>query len=131
MNEHYNNNDDDDEKILPKWFCLPYCDDCEKHREFVTTICSDHRSHRLLVTCNFCQKDFKTINNRHLTCSSCCRLIEQFLKTHSFEKLEKIPNVFNTKRRRRVYIKDDLIQKVESYFLQYWSIWPKSWGGCF
>ena len=35
MNEHYNNkNDDDEEKIIPKWFYLPYCDDCEKYREF-------------------------------------------------------------------------------------------------
>ena len=31
MNKHYHNNDDDDEKIVPKWFYLLYCDECEKY----------------------------------------------------------------------------------------------------
>ena len=53
MNEHYHNSDDGDkEKIFAKWFYLPYCDECEVYREFVDKICSHHRSHRLLITCN-------------------------------------------------------------------------------
>ena len=33
MNEHYHKIDDDnDDKIIPKWFYLPYCDECEKYR---------------------------------------------------------------------------------------------------
>ena len=89
MNEHYNNTVDDDEKIFPKWFCSPYCDECEKHTEFVKNICSHHRSHRRLVTCNYCQNDFKTVNNRQVRCSYCGRLIEQKLKTYTFEKVKK------------------------------------------
>ena len=31
MNEHYHKSVvDDDEKIIPKWFYLPYCDECER-----------------------------------------------------------------------------------------------------
>ena len=44
MNKHYHNNDDDDEKIIPTWFYLPYCDECEKYREFTNSICSHHQS---------------------------------------------------------------------------------------
>ena len=93
MNDHYSNTDDgDDEKIIPKWFYLnlSYCDDCEKYIEFVDNKCSNHQSHRLLVTCNYCQKDFKTFNNRDVRCFSCCRLIESKLKTYTFEKLKKV-----------------------------------------
>ena len=92
MNKHYPNNDDDDEeKRIPKWFYLDlhYCDECEKYIEFVDSKCSNYRSHRLLVTCNFCQKDFKTFNNRDVRCSVCCRLIERNLKTYTFDKLKK------------------------------------------
>ena len=66
MNDHHPNTDDDDEKIIPKWFYLnlSYCDDCEKYIEFVDNKCSNHQSHRLLVTCNYCQKDFKTFSTR-------------------------------------------------------------------
>ena len=43
MNGHYNkNNDDDDEKIIPKWFSLPYCDKCEKYMEFVDNKSSNY-----------------------------------------------------------------------------------------
>ena len=96
---------------------LPYCDECEKHREFVNNICSHHRLHRHLVTCNYCQNNFKTFNIRQVRCSSCCRLIEQKLKTYTFEKFKKLANVYNIKRRRRRrdYIIDDLVQKVENY----------------
>ena len=70
MNDHYPNTDDedDDEKIIPEWFYsnLSYCDDCEKYIEFVDNKCSNHQSHRLLVTCNYCQKDFKTFSTRKL-----------------------------------------------------------------
>ena len=119
MNKHYpnNNNKDDDEKIIPDWFYLnlPFCDECEKYIEFVDDVCSNKRSHRLLVTCNYCQNDFKTFNSRKVRCSLCCWLIESKLKTYAFEKLKKLANVYNIKRRRRDFIIDDLVQKVENY----------------
>ena len=120
MNKHYpNNNNDDDEKIIPDWFFLnlSYCDECEKYIDFVDDVCSNQRSHRLLVTCNYCQKDFKTFDNRKVRCSSCCRLIERKLKTYTFEKLKKLANVYNIKRRKQEFIIDDLVQKVENYTL--------------
>ena len=108
-----------EEKLIPDWFYLnsSYCDECEKYIEFVDNKCSNHRSQRLLVTCNYCQKDFKTLNNRQLRCSSCCQLIEEKLKTFTFDKLKKLANVYNIKRRRRDYIIDDLVQKVENYII--------------
>ena len=117
MNKHYNNDDDDDEKTIPGWFYLTYCDECEKHREFVKIFCFHHRSHTLLVTCTYCQKDFKTFNSRQLRCSSCCRLIEQKLKTYTFENLKEVANVYNIKRRREDDIIDELVQKVGNYIL--------------
>ena len=121
VNEHYpnNNDDDDDEKIIPDWFYsnLPYCDECEKYIKFVDNKCSSYQSHKLLVTCNYCQKDFKTFDNRKVRCSSCCRLIEGKLKTYTFEKLKKLANVYNIKRRKQDFIIDDLVQKVENYTL--------------
>ena len=43
INEHYKkNNDDDDEKTSPKWFYLPYWDECVLYREFTNNICSHH-----------------------------------------------------------------------------------------
>ena len=106
-----------EEKLIPDWFYLniPYCDECEKYIEFVDGVCSNHRSHRFLVTCNFCQNDFKTFNSRKVRCSRCCLLIESKLKTYTFEKLKKLANVYNIKRRRRDCIIDDLVQKVENY----------------
>ena len=106
-----------EEKLIPDWFYLnlPYCDECKKYIEFVDGVRSNHRSHRLLHTCNFCQNDFKTFNDRDVRCSSCCRLIESKLKTYTFDKLKKIANVYNIKRRRRDYIIDGLVQKVENY----------------
>ena len=80
MKRHYHNTDDDDEKIIPKWFYLPYCDDCEEYRKFTNNKCSQHRLQRILVTCNFCQNDFKTLSNKEVRRSSCCRLIECKLK---------------------------------------------------
>ena len=121
MNEHYpnKNDDDDDEKIIPDWFYsnLLYCDECEKYIKFVDNKCSNYQSHKLLVTCNYCQKDFKTFDNRKVRCSSCCRLIERKLKTYNFEKLKKLANVYNIKRRKQEFIIDDLVQKVETYIL--------------
>ena len=118
MNKHYPNNNDD-EKIIPDWFYLNlfYCDECKKYIEFVDGVCSNHQSHKLLVTCIYCQKDFKTFDNREVRCSSCCRLIEQKLKTFTFDKLKKLANVYNIKRRKQEYIIDDLVQKVENYIL--------------
>ena len=108
-----------EEKLIPGWFYLnlPYCDEGEKYIEFVDGVCSNYRSHKLLVTCNYCQKDFETIDNRKVRCSFCCRLIEQKLKTFTFEKLKKLAFVYNIKRRKQEYIIDDLVQKVENYIL--------------
>ena len=119
MNKHYNYNDDVDEKIIPKRFYLklPYCDECEKYIEFVDNKCSNHRSHRLLVTCNYCQNDFKTFYNRDVRCSSCCRLFQRKLKTYTFDKLRRFANVYNIKRRKQEYTIADLVQKVEIYIL--------------
>ena len=104
-------------KIIPKWFNLnlPFCDECEKNIEFVDNKSSNYRSHRLLVICNYCQKDFKTFNNRDVRCSSCCRSNEGKLKTYTFEKFKKLANVYNIKRRKQEYIIDDFVQKVENY----------------
>ena len=101
-----------EQKMIPEWFYLNllYCDECEKYIEFVDNKCSNHRSHRLLVTCNYCQNDFKTFNNRQLRCSSCCRSIEQKGKTYTFEKIKKLANVYIIKRRRTDYMIDDLVQ---------------------
>ena len=118
MNNHYHNTDySDDEKIVPKWFFLnlPYCDECKNYIEFVDNKCSNHRSHRLLVTCNYCQNDFKTFNIRQVRCPSCCRLIERKLKTYTFDKLIKLASVYNIKRRKQEYIIDDSVQKVKKY----------------
>ena len=112
MNKHYPNNGDDDEKIIPNWL---YCDECEKYIEFVDNKCSNHRSHRLLVTCNYCQNNFKTFNNREVRCSVCCRSIERNLKTYIFDKLKKLALVYNIKRIKTDYMIDDLVQEVENY----------------
>ena len=110
-------NDIIEEKLTPDWFYLnlPYCDECKKYIEFVDGICSNHQSHRLLVTCNYCQNDFKTFNNRKVRCPLCCLLIESKLKTYTFENLKKLAVVYNIKRRKQEYIIDDLKQKVENY----------------
>ena len=120
INDHYPNTDkNDDERIIPKWFYLNlhYCDECKKYIEFVDDVCSNYQSHKLVVTCNYCQKDFKTFDNRKVRCSSCSQSIEQKLKTYTFEKLKKLANVYNIKRRKQEFIIDDLVQKVENYFL--------------
>ena len=110
-------NDIIEEKLIPDWFYLnlPYCDECKKYIEFVDGICSNHQSHRLLVTCNYCQNDFKTFNSRKVRCPLCCLLIESKLKTYTFEKLKKLVVVYNIKRRKQEYIIDDLVQKFENY----------------
>ena len=119
INKHYPRTDNNNnvEKLIPDWFYLnlPYCGECEKYIKFVDGVCSDYRSHRLLVTCNYCQNEFKTFKIRDVRCSSCCRLIERKLKTYTFEKLKKLANVYNIKRRKQEYIIDDLVQKVENY----------------
>ena len=108
-----------EEKLIPDWFYLnlPYCDECEKYIEFVDNKYSNYWSHRLLVTNNYCQNNFKTFNNRDVRCSSCFRLIERKLKTYIFEKLKKLANVYDTKRRKQEYIIDDLVRKVENYII--------------
>ena len=106
-----------EEKLIPDWFFLnlPYHDEFEKYIEFVDGVCSNHQSHRLLVICNSCQKDFKTYSNRQVRCSSCCRSIEQKLKTFTFEKLKKLALVYTIKRRKQEYIIDGLVQEFENY----------------
>ena len=118
VNKHYPNNNDD-EKIIPDWFYLnlPYCYECKKYIEFADGVCSNYRSHKLLVTCNYCQKDFKTFNDRQVRCSVCCRSIERKLKTYTFEKLKKLASVYNIKRRKQEFIIDDLVQNVENYII--------------
>ena len=110
-------NDIIEEKLIPDWFYLnlPYCDECKNYIMFVDGLCSNHHSHKILVTCNYCQKDFKTYDNKKVRCSFCCGLIESKLKTYTFEILKKLANVYNIKRRRRDFIIDDLVQKVENY----------------
>ena len=110
-------NDIIEEKLIPDWFylVLPYCDECKKYIEFVDNKCSNYRSHKLLVTCNYCQRNFKTFDDREVRCSSCCQSIEQKLKTYTFEKLKKLASVYNIKRRKQEFIIDDLVQKVENY----------------
>ena len=51
MNEHYSNNndDDDDEKLIPKWFCLSYCDEEETYRDFTDKICHQPRLHVIIL----------------------------------------------------------------------------------
>ena len=94
---------------------MPDCDECEKYMDFVDSNCSNHRSHRVLVTCNYCKNDFATFNTRKVRCSPCFRSIESKLKTYTFEKLKKLANVYNIKRRKQKYIIDGLVQKVENY----------------
>ena len=117
MNKHYHNNDDDDGKKNPTWLYLPYCDECEKYRECTNNICSHHQSHRLLVTCKLWRNDFKTFSDRQVRCSFCRWSVKRKLKTFIFEKLKKLASVYNIKRRRQEYIKDNLVQKVEIYIL--------------
>ena len=108
-----------EEKLIPDWFYLnlPCCDECKKYIEFVDGVCSNYQSHRLLVTCNYRQKDFKTFDNRQVRCSPCCQSIKRKLKTYTFEKLKKLANVYNIKRRKPEFLIDDLVQKVENYIL--------------
>ena len=63
----------------------------------------------------FCKNDFKMFNNRQVRCLSCCRLIERKIKTYTFDELKKLACVYNIKRRKQEYIKDDLVQKFETY----------------
>ena len=116
MNKHYLSSDHDEKKI-PKWFYLnlPYYVECEKYIEFVDNKCSNHQSHRLLVTCNYCLNDFKTFNNRHVRCPSFYRLIERKLKTYTADNLKKLASVYSLKRRKQEYIIDDLVQKDKNY----------------
>ena len=55
---------------------LPCCDECENCIEFVDNKCFNHRSHRLLVTCNYCQNNFKTFSSKKVICSPGCHSIE-------------------------------------------------------
>ena len=50
-----------------------FCLSTEEYRE--ATRDSNNQPHRFLITCSYCQKDFKTIDNREVRCSSCCRIV--------------------------------------------------------
>ena len=117
MNKSYHINDDVEEKMFPIWFYSSFGDECGKSRDPTKKICSHHRSHRLSVTCIYCQNNFKTFKDRKLRCSVCCQSIEIKLKTYTSEKLRKLANVYNIKRRRQEYIIDELVKKVEIYIL--------------
>ena len=78
---------------------------------------SKYRPHRHLVTCDYCQKDFKTFNDREVRCSVCCRSIERKLKTYTFDKLKKLANVYKIKKRKQEYIIDDFVQNFENYII--------------
>ena len=108
-----------EEKLIPDWFYLnlPYCDECKKYIEFADGVCSNYRSHKILVTCNYCQNDFKTFDDSQVRCSFCCLLIKVNLKTFTFDKLKKLAKVYNIKRRKQEFIIDDLVQKVENYII--------------
>ena len=77
-------------------------------------ICSNYRSDRLLVTCIYCRNNFETINDRKVRCLSCFDSIERKLKTYTFEKLKKLAYAYNTKRKRKEYILEEVVQKVEN-----------------
>ena len=78
-------------KILPDCFHLPYCDESEKKFRFLNSC--QHLSHIHLVTCNYCQNDFKTLCDREVRCSACCWSIERNLKNYTLEDSIKIANV--------------------------------------
>ena len=97
-----------------------FCLSTEEYREATCDLnnkCSNNQPHRFLITCNYCQKDFKTIGNREIRCSSGCQSIERKLKTYTFENLKKLASVYNIKGRKQELILDDLVQKVENYII--------------
>ena len=66
VNKHYHNTDDEDEeKTYPKGLYIPYCDECGK-KELTNNICSEHLSRRHLVSCNFCQNNFRTLSSKEV-----------------------------------------------------------------
>ena len=66
-NNHYHNIDDV-ESIIPDWFFPTYCDECKKYTESTNNIKSQHLSHKILITCNYCQNILKTFNSTELRC---------------------------------------------------------------
>ena len=105
--------------MIPDWFFLnlPYRDEFEKYIEFIDNKCCNHLSHRLLVTCNYCQNNLRTFNSRKKRCLSCCQSIKRNLKSYTFEKLKKLANIYKIKRRKQEYLIDDLVPNVENYIL--------------
>ena len=60
--------------------------------EFANNKCSEHLSHRLSVTCNYCGNNFRTTCISDVRCSACsayCCSIERKLKTYTLEDLKK------------------------------------------
>ena len=78
---------------------------------------SNYRPHRHLVACDYCQNYFRTLNDREVRSSVCCRSIERKLKTYTFDKLKKLANVYKIKKRKQEYITDDLVQNFENYII--------------
>ena len=82
--------------------------------ELTNNICSQHQSHRILVTCTFCQNDFRTFNTTEVRCLDCCWLTERKMKKYTLEESEKSANVCNIKRRKKEYTKDESVRKVDN-----------------
>ena len=103
INENYHNIDNDDEKYFLIGFNYLIVMNAKK------TKCFQLLSHRILVTCTYCQNDFRTFTVRY---SACCWLIERKVKTKILEELKKLAtaNVYKTKRRKKEYIKDELVR---------------------
>ena len=94
---YYHNIDDDDddgETVVPGWFYLSYCDERRKFM-FSTSI-----------TCNYCQNVFKTFNTNEVKCSACCWSSER--------RLKQLANAYKLERRKKEYIIDELVRKVDN-----------------
>ena len=109
---------DDDEKTISDWFYLPYCSECKEYNELTNNICSQHLSHRISVTCNYCQNNFKRFNTREVRCSACCWSIKRNLKK-TLEEIKKLANVNKIKGITKEYIMDELVRKVDNRNLLY------------
>ena len=65
-----------------------------KNIEVTNNICSQYLSHRILVTYNYCQNDFKTFDTGNVRCSACCCSIERKLKNTPSRNFKKLANVY-------------------------------------
>ena len=94
LRDYYNKRRNDyaniiEEKLMPDWFYLTYCDESEKHREFANNKCSHLLSHRTVITCKYCQSDFKTFDTREVRCSLYYTLSKHNLEKYNAEEIKK------------------------------------------